>query len=450
MKLRDFFRWSGEINRITYLSWGVLFFALKYNIDRLLAFSFGRSWYFYEYYVQADQLALGELSPEDRMFYLYLLALSLPFICLGTVLTVKRLRSAKLPTWLVTFFFIPFVNLVLFTILAAIPERKSPQESSELFWAKFIPNSAYGSALLALGSVLLLSLLMTLLFVNYLNEYGWSLFVGIPFYLGFGSVYIYGYKQPVTLGQALGVAFTTVLFFSGIIFILAFEGLICLAMAFPLLLVIAWIGATVGYAVQRGGGAGSLQVFTAPICVILLFGFVEAESDLSPPLFSVVTEVSIQAPPQAVWDQLVAFSHIEEPEELLFQTGIAYPIHAEIEGVGLGAIRHCNFTTGAFVEPITKWEEPYLLEFSVAAQPPPMVEWSIYEDMHMEHVEGYFRSEKGQFYLEVLPDGRTLLRGTTWYRHDIWPTFYWRLWSDYILHQIHLRVLNHIKQEAEW
>ena len=58
-------------------------------------------------------------------------------------------------------------------------------------------------------------------------------------------------------------------------------------------------------------------------------------------------------------------------------TGITYPTHAE----GVGAIRKCNFTTGRFLEPITIWDEPNLLEFSVLDQPPPMVEWSIYNNL---------------------------------------------------------------------
>ena len=46
-------------------------------------------------------------------------------------------------------------------------------------------------------------------------------------------------------------------------------------------------------------------------------------------------------------------------------------------------------------------------------------------------------------------DGRTLLAGTTWYTDQIWPSPYWKLWSDYIIHHIHLRVLNHIKAVSE-
>ncbi|HEV2033924.1 MAG TPA: hypothetical protein VGU71_06965 [Candidatus Dormibacteraeota bacterium] len=31
----------------------------------------------------------------------------------------------------------------------------------------------------------------------------------------------------------------------------------------------------------------------------------------------------------------------------------------------------------------------------------------------------------------------------------MWPAAYWQLWSDDIIHRIHLRVLRHIQREAE-
>ena len=167
------------------------------------------------------------------------------------------------------------------------------------------------------------------------------------------------------------------------------------------------------------------------------------------PLFAVVTSVEVHTPPQMVWDQLVAFSRMEEPDELLFRAGISYPVEARIEGTGVGACRYCWFNTGPFVEPITVWDEPHLLAFDVVDDPPPMTELSIYEHVHAPHVDGFFRSRNGQFKLTALDHGGTLLEGTTWYTHDIWPTWYWRLWSDGILHRIHYRVLDHIKRESE-
>ncbi|HEX7862939.1 MAG TPA: hypothetical protein VF773_21580 [Verrucomicrobiae bacterium] len=62
---------------------------------------------------------------------------------------------------------------------------------------------------------------------------------------------------------------------------------------------------------------------------------------------------------------------------------------------------------------------------------------------------GFLVSERGQFELIPINTNTTRLEGTTWYRHGLWPEWYWQLWSDHIIHTIHLRVLRHIKSEAE-
>ena len=78
-----------------------------------------------------------------------------------------------------------------------------------------------------------------------------------------------------------------------------------------------------------------------------------------------------------------------------------------------------------------------------------MQEWTPWSELIAPHLDGYFQAGAGQFRLEALPDGGTRLVGTTWYQHAIWPSAYWRLWSDFIIHRIHLRVLRHIRRLAE-
>jgi hypothetical protein len=163
-----------------------------------------------------------------------------------------------------------------------------------------------------------------------------------------------------------------------------------------------------------------------------------------PPLVAVTTSIEIDAPPERVWRHVVTFSELPPPEELYFKTGIAYPLRAEIRGSGVGAVRYCVFSTGPFVEPIEVWDEPKLLKFSVAAQPPAMDEASLWGDVRPPHLDDYLVSEGGQFLLTPLEGGRTRLEGTTWYRNKMWPADYWQLWSDMIIHRIHGRVLEHV------
>ena len=98
---------------------------------------------------------------------------------------------------------------------------------------------------------------------------------------------------------------------------------------------------------------------------------------------------------------------------------------------------------------IIAWDENRLLAFDVVAQPQSMKELSPYKDIHPPHLDNYLVSRKGQFLLSRLPDGKIRLEGTTWYYNKMWPESYWKVWSDYIIHQIHLRVLKHIKSISE-
>lgn len=176
--------------------------------------------------------------------------------------------------------------------------------------------------------------------------------------------------------------------------------------------------------------------------------FVEKRDKETLDLIQVTTSIEIDAKTEDVWKNVVEFPTLSEPTEFIFKTGIAYPINAEIKGQGIGAIRHCNFSTGSFVEPITIWDEPKLLRFDVVENPAPMKELSFY-DINAPHLHDYFVSKQGQFKLTKLENGKTMLEGTTWYYHDIKPVFYWRLWSEHIIHKIHLRVLTHIKETTE-
>ena len=145
----------------------------------------------------------------------------------------------------------------------------------------------------------------------------------------------------------------------------------------------------------------------------------------------------------------MAFDPLPAPTELVFRLGVAAPERARIDGAGVGAVRYCVFSTGTFVEPITRWEPGRRLSFDVTASPPPMREWSPYGNLHPPHLDGFLRSRRGEFRLVALDGGRTRLEGSTWYEIEMGPEGYWQMLADDLIHRIHMRVLEHIKHEAE-
>ncbi len=453
-KAFDVFNWEGTICRTRYLVTGLLLLAVKHNIDRIVAAAYGYRWSVFNYWIFQGPSSIGSLSSAEIKFYGELVGISLPFLWVGTVLTIRRLRDAGLPLWLAALFFFPLVNLFLFLMLAIIPSRQPITHSNQPLinkLSRFIPSGEFGSAVFGILSTALISLCVVLLSANGLGNYGWGLFIGIPFLLGLNSVLIYGFHEERSFGKCLLVAVLSVAVVGFLLIGLAIEGFICIAMAFPLANILALLGAVIGYGLQRRRTIDphafrvvSLVFLLMPGMTLLEHAFAE-EPDARP----ITTSVVIDAAPEKVWQHVVSFSELPSPTEAIFKTGLAFPIRAEISGFGVGAVRHCNFSTGPFVEPITVWDEPRLLRFNVTSQPAVMEEWSIYNDLRPPHLEHYLISEKGQFELRQLPDGRTLLEGTTWYKNRMWPEAYWRLWSDFIIHRIHNRVLTHIRTLAE-
>ena len=450
----DFWSWQGRVGRARYLAIGVILLAIKHNIDRVVAASYGYPWTVFNYWVFKTPSGIEGIPRNEANFYSELLIIALPFIWIGTVLTLRRLRDCGLPLWLVVLFFLPFLNLFLFLLLVILPSNKSTTAQADPFPAKLsdlIPKSEFGSAVLGIIVTALVSILIAALGASGLGNYGWGVFVGIPFFLGLSSVLIYGFHEPRTVGKCLAVAMLSLACVGIALFALAVEGVICLAMALPLAGVLTLFGGFIGFLLQQRRQYAANSFSIVSVAILLMPGFIllEQYSGETPALYAVRTSLVIKAQPRTVWSHVVSFAELPPPTERMFQTGIAYPIRAEINGQGPGAVRHCVFSTGAFVEPITVWDEPRLLQFDVTSQPAAMEEMSLYSDLRPPHLEHYLISKKGQFQLTALADGTTRLEGTTWYQNRFWPAFYWHFWSDYIIHRIHFRVLAHIKTLAE-
>ncbi len=311
---------------------------------------------------------------------------------------------------------------------------------------KILPNDPLKRKWTAIGITIFLATLLTLWGIYQVEAYGMALFILTPLFIGLSSTILYGYKRLLTRKEATYISFLTLGFFALALILFAIEGLVCIAMAAPIGTLFTWIGGLIGRAIVNKGPHNSFTTVNFLFILIPIVAFIEKnqEADIKP----VSTHVLIDASPETVWKNVIAFPQLEEPTEFIFRAGIAYPIAATIEGEGVGAVRHCTFNTGSFVEPITIWEKPRLLAFDVLEQPAPLKELSFW-DIDAPHLHDYFVSQNGQFKLTELPNGQTKLAGTTWYYHDIKPDFYWRIWSNWIIHSIHRRVLTHIKMNAE-
>lgn len=457
-KLSDLWRWAGFLERGPYFFWGVLLAAIKFNLDRIIAAVwFGRGWTIFDRETLELYLWQSPLKQAEKPYFLTLLFVSLPFLWAGTVLTLRRLRSLGWRPFWVLLFFVPVVKFIFFAVLCLLRSSEDGRTPPviEGFWdrllGRILPRGTFGSAVVAIMATAALALVAAWLGTSVFRDYGWSVFVGLPFCMGFLSALIHSFREERSLGRCLLVASSTVLLVGVGFLLFAMEGAICLVMAAPIAFLIASIGGVLGYAVQKSfwWREESPRLFCSVLFLLPLAMEIEHAIPPTLPLLEVKSSVIVNATPEKVWRNVVSFSDLPPPDEMIFKLGVAYPLRAEISGSGAGAVRHCNFSTGPFVEPIEVWDEPRLLKFSVTKNPEPMQEWTPYRNVHPAHLDGYLESRAGQFRLVSLGGGRTLLEGTTWYHHHLWPADYWQVWSHYIIHTIHLRVLNHVKQLSE-
>jgi uncharacterized membrane protein YhaH (DUF805 family) len=447
--------WRGRIGPEPYTAWALALTTIKLTMDWTIARTlFNRPWSPLEYITPDTWSALLSYDWGTRLFYGTLLVFSLPFAWVGAMLTIRRLRSAALPLWLAAVFFLPVINLILFVSLCVLPEQLNPEwnHPQPRRWtpAALIPDNPYGSAAVAVFVTALLGWGLTVLGAEGLELYGVGLFIGLPFCLGIVASLIHCAQAPRSLSSCLAVSMGSLAVVLGLMLVFALEGVICLIMAAPIWVCCTAVGAAAGYAIQapRSRPGWRRAMLVALLASPALMGM-EHVMGPAAPLRRVSTEVVIDRPPAAVWPHVVAFPPLDTPTDWLFRAGVAYPMRARIEGVGVGAVRYCEFSTGPFVEPITRWEPPHVLAFDVTHNPSPMRELSFYDHVEPPHLHGFMVSQRGQFELGCLPDGRTRLIGTTWYHNRMWPQAYWTLWSDHIIHRIHGRVLDHIAVVTE-
>jgi uncharacterized membrane protein YhaH (DUF805 family) len=458
VRAEELWKWHGRVNRAEYIQTGLAGIAVKLVLDYLIVtLFFNRVWtplFYWRPFAMVDNIR--QLGGSDAVYAACMLILALPFVWIGVSMTVRRLRDANLPVWLACLFFVPVINLALFTALSVWPPKKldrphMPAFDEALPPANTTPQSGPASILFSIVVAALVGLAFTAVGTGVLRNYGWGLFVGLPFCTGLVAVLLYSLPQPRELKECMVVSISPLVLLALMILVVAMEGLICILMAAPIAVALSAMGGYLGYVIQSARWGRRNSTVMLSLALMLTPSAYGLEHVLPPQTttYMVKSAIDVNASPEKVWQQVIAFSEIPAPDEMIFRAGVAYPIRAEIHGSGPGAVRYCMFSTGPFVEPIEVWQEPTLLRFRVTANPVPMNELSPYSHIEPPHLHGYFESHEGQFQLTQLPDGRTHLEGTTWYSHALWPQAYWRHWSDYIIHTIHMRVLRHIKVETE-
>lgn len=458
--LRLWFGVEARVTRRAYAATGLGLMAFKYAVESAIVRRVtGSTWTLGEYFNPFFSGRAEALAGAPDALTWFLFAWSLPFVWIGVSMTFRRAIDAGLTPWTAVTFFLPGLNYVVMFLLAVRPSREGAHAAKSLPEAlgraapalsvdRDIDLVATVRRIFAAAALsTLCALAMVGLSVYALRAYNAALFAGAPFVMGAVGAYWFNRQQLHSFGANVQLGFTSLLFFGGAMVLFALEGIVCLGMAAPLAAVLLVPGAVLGRTIAAIGGTPPSHAALSLLALPAMAGLEE----LAAPTMrgATVTAIEVEAPPEVVWEHVVAFPRLPEPSRLPFLLGVAHPVGARIEGRGVGAVRRCEFSTGAFVEPITAWEPPHRLAFDVVEQPPPMRELSIWANVDAPHLHDTVRCLRGEFRLVRLPGGRTRLEGATWYELDLRPHLYWKVPTDLLLHAIHRRVLEHVKRQAE-
>ncbi|MDB5288364.1 MAG: hypothetical protein JWR05_3313 [Mucilaginibacter sp.] len=213
------------------------------------------------------------------------------------------------------------------------------------------------------------------------------------------------------------------------------EGFICLLIVSPLLITFIVTGAFAGRAMFKRNN----QELNVSIIALLLVVFVIDSTSEHHYQNMVADTVVINAPVNKVWKNVVAYKRIKVPGKFwLFRVGMPSPVESTAEGYYLGAKRKCVFSNGyVFDEKIVTYEENKNLTFDITDQP------------RDPEIMGHIDILRGQFLLKDNGDNTTTLIGNSWYKLYVFPTWYYDIWAKSITRNVHLRVMEHIKQLSE-
>ena len=136
-----------------------------------------------------------------------------------------------------------------------------------------------------------------------LQDFGWGLFLGVPFGLGFTAAIL-----ERASGNCLSVRSGVLTAFYAMLLLFSF---VFFALEGPFVLDVVpdcdsslYFGAVLGSLSPRAGRS----CFAIFVGTTLFMGFEHVYAP-KPPTFSVVSSVEIYAPPEKVWEQVVTFSN---------------------------------------------------------------------------------------------------------------------------------------------
>jgi uncharacterized membrane protein YhaH (DUF805 family) len=436
---------KGKLRPLPYALWsvGVFFFQhfIVVSVFTTAKQPLEAGWRFY----LVPMRSLLDLGSVPAPTALATLALMLVATWGLTALSFRRAADANVSGWIAAPVFAPIIQVPVILILCLLPSRAGSVEPRDP--APRGQGRRWQYAVEAVFAGMALTLFAVALGALVFGTYGIGMFLVTPFVIGATSGYLANRLGDIGRANTIALIFGATAVGAVALVATALEGAGCIIVAAPLAFLCAGVGGLFGRATALSARTSAKHAFAGAALLPLVF----ASEEMWPAMarFETTQTIEVAAPADAVWRALVRMEAIDTPPSLPFQFGVAYPISGEIIGEGVGAERRGVFSTGIAFERVSAWEPGRRLAFEVISEPPSMRELSPYTHVHAPHVEGYFRTIVTSFELIPLPGGGTLIVERTAHELRLDPVLYWLPMARWVVHENNLRVLDHIRRQAE-
>ncbi len=281
----------------------------------------------------------------------------------------------------------------------------------------------------------------------FLGEYGSTLFVLLPTSVGFSWGMIKSRGRRMRLGELMLSTITIGVFLCLLFLVMGVEGLICVVMALPIIVPLMALGTLFAYLVQRKIWARLYApmfiLLLNPVGVLYDIGLQDFENS------TIKTEMIINASDKKIWEQLEQPFEFGKSDFFFLKKGVSYPVAMRLEKNGNCNMLACEYSNGNLNAVVDSLQPFRLLRFSIKEPPVSMSETSIYPNIEPKHVRSTFFVDYGEFRIEPISNSSCKVIATTAYRYKVGPAWYWKLWSDRLVNQMHLHVLEKLKEKTE-
>jgi len=319
-----------------------------------------------------------------------------------------------------------------------------------------VPTNA--SIYFGLAAGVIYGFLIRFLFSNYhLQDYWAVMTIGFmflfPFTLGILAVYFGEIDGPRSWKFRFFMPWVPALLLLVIAGIIGWEGLICLIMALPVFLIMSSVGGLAAgiYSNARKSRGGKVPFVIFFLLAPLASSAIETRLPLPQSTRNVETQITINAQPHLVWQNIERVREIKPEEQRLsffHRIGFPRPVEATLSQEGIGGVRHATFEHGVlFVETINKWEMDKKLAFSIKADTKSIPPTTL--DEHVTVGGPYFDVLQGEYRIEPMSDGKVILHLSSQHRLSTRFNIYAGLWTDYIMRDIQQNILEIIKKRCE-